>query len=76
VYRPKRGFETPLRSWLASDFGREVRDSVLSSRSALAAVLPAADLFESPPALGNVSHELQQQLFSLWVTNQWLEILH
>ncbi len=76
VYRPKRGFETPLRRWLASDFGREVRDSVLSSRSALAAVLPAADLFESPPALGNVSHELQQQLFSLWVTNQWLDILH
>jgi len=50
--------------------------AALGASGLLAAVLPAADLFESPPALGNVSHESQQQLFSLWVTNQWLEILH
>lgn len=74
VNRPKKGFETPLATWLASDFGRELRDSVLSPASPLASLVPAAALFGGVPKLDSVGHELQQQLFSLWVTNEWIDI--
>jgi len=47
---------------------------VLSPSAAIAGVLPAAELFDSAPAMGQVSHELQQQLFSLWVTNEWMNV--
>jgi asparagine synthase (glutamine-hydrolysing) len=74
VDRAKKGFETPLRDWFAGDFGRAVRDRVLAPSAAIAGVLPATELFNSVPDMGHVSHELQQQLFSLWVTNEWIDV--
>ena len=74
VDRRKKGFETPLRTWLAGDFGRQIRDSVLSPSSPLASWLPASKLFAAPPSMQLVGHELQQQLFSLWAMSEWIDL--
>ena len=75
VHRPKKGFETPLQRWLEGDFGREVRAKILGPSSGLAACFDVQALLGDSPALANVSHELQQQLFSLWLTEEWTHIL-
>jgi len=74
VNRPKKGFETPLAKWFATEFGRGIRDSVLASSAPLASVLPAETLLGGVPPLWAVGHELQQQLFSLWAMNEWIGI--
>ncbi|MDE2136630.1 MAG: asparagine synthase (glutamine-hydrolyzing) [Gammaproteobacteria bacterium] len=74
VNRHKKGFETPLATWFATEFGRGIRDSVLASSAPLAAVLPAATLLGGVPPLRAVGHELQQQLFSLWAMNEWMQV--
>jgi len=75
VHRPKKGFETPLQRWLAGDFGRQVQDRILGPGSGLASCFDVQALLGARPALDNVSHELQQQLFSLWLTEEWTHIL-
>jgi len=74
VNRRKKGFETPLAKWFATDFGRAIRDGVLATSAPLASVLPAATLLGGVPPLRAVGHELQQQLFSLWAMNEWIEV--
>ena len=74
VNRPKKGFETPLAKWFTTEFGRGIRDSVLAPSAPLASVLPAATLLGGVPSLRAVGYELQQQLFSLWAMNEWLEV--
>lgn len=72
VNRPKKGFETPLSNWLAGDFGREMRATVFSSAAPLATLFPATELFAAMPSQRGGAHEQQQQLFSFWVTNEWM----
>jgi len=75
VHRPKKGFETPLQRWLVGDFGRQVRDRILAKTSGLASYVDVKALLGESSPDDNISHELQQQLFSLWLTEEWTHIL-
>jgi asparagine synthase (glutamine-hydrolysing) len=75
VNRPKRGFETPLQRWLAGELGRAVTAQLKSPSAPVAGLLPVAELLgASATTSTGVDYERQQQIFSLWLTDEWTKL--
>lgn len=74
VMRPKIGFATPLQSWLAGELGSKVSAQLLDPSAAISGLLPVRELLSNARLTSPVSYEAQQQIFSLWLTDEWTRL--
>lgn len=72
VDRPKKGFQSPIASWLRQNLGRHVGDLLEKPRSFTRTYLNlgAARVLVEQHIAGNKG-SLERQLFALWVLEEW-----
>ncbi len=75
VHRKKKGFETPLQTWLQGSLGQDVMGRLKSPHSRLSQHMPLERLMPQLKRSGGVAHETQQQIFSMWMTEEWLSTI-
>ena len=75
VFRKKKGFQTPIESWLKQDLGNHLNDLIDQTTSFSRKFLEvnyAKTLIEKHRA--GTHGNLERQLFSLWILEEWYRI--